>query len=154
MLVHGRNIIIYEGGVAIAAAKSCEIRIQCDAEEISSPSDGEWRDFIVGRKSWSVRISMLVTNVREILIHCGSRVRLTAGVRDVDNTLTADRLTGYALCTEAVVTGTEGNLAQGSWNFIGCGPLERLTEYLRDSDQKNLRDVELKDLRALDNDLT
>jgi hypothetical protein len=97
---------------------------------------------------------MLVTNVREILIHCGSRVRLTAGVRDVDNTLTADRLTGYALCTEAVVTGTEGNLAQGSWNFIGCGPLERLTEYLRDSDQKNLRDVELKDLRALDNDLT
>jgi hypothetical protein len=97
---------------------------------------------------------MVVTNVREILIHCGSRVRLTVGVRDVDNTLTADRLTGYALCTEAVVTGTEGNLAQGSWSFIGCGKLERLTEFLRDSEHKNLRDVELKNLRALDGNLT
>ena len=54
MLVHGRNIIIYEGGVAIAAAKSCEIRIQCDAEEVSSPDNGEWRDYIKGRKAWEI----------------------------------------------------------------------------------------------------
>lgn len=154
MLIHGRNIIIYEGGVAIAAAKSCEIRTNCDAEEVSSPDMGEWRDYITGRKGWTVKINMLVTNMREILIHSGSRVRLTMGVRDENNGLTADRLTGYALCTDAITTGTEGNLAQGSWNFLGCGILDRLTENLRDSDQKNLRDVDLKNLRALDGNLT
>ena len=34
------------------------------------------------------------------------------------------QLSGKALCTQAKITGTVGNLAQGSFSFLGSGPLE------------------------------
>ena len=34
------------------------------------------------------------------------------------------QLSGQALCTQAKITGTVGNLAQGSFSFQGSGPLE------------------------------
>jgi uncharacterized protein YaiE (UPF0345 family) len=50
MIILGNNIIIYENGVAIAAAKSCEIQVECDTLEVSSPDSSDWRDYIAGRK--------------------------------------------------------------------------------------------------------
>lgn len=151
MIILGNNIIIYENGVGIAAAKSCEIQVECDALEVSSSDSSDWRDYIAGRKVWTVKISSLVSNVMDKLKHPGAKVRLTMGVRDANNELTADRLTGYALFRQAIVTGSIGNLAQGSWIFLGKGRLDRLTDNLRDSDQKNLIDSNGNQLHALDN---
>ena len=60
MAINGNNIIIKKGGTAIAATKSNEITVDCETIEISSPSIGDWRSFIAGRKEWSVTTNFLI----------------------------------------------------------------------------------------------
>lgn len=150
MIIHGRNILIYQNGVAIAASKSCEIHVGCEKIPISSPDTGEWEDNIPGRKSWTVRMNRLVTSVTDHLMNVGSRVRLTFGVVDNNLHLGADRLTGYAICDDATVTGNVGSLASGSFVFDGCGGLERVMVNLRDSQQLGLKDSEGRQLRVME----
>lgn len=150
MLIHGRNIIIYENGVAVAAAKSCEIKIDVDLIEVSSATSYEWREFVTNRKGWTVNVNFLVMNMMDRLLHVGAKVRLTMGVTDANGELGADRLTGYAICKTAALTGTVGNLAQGTWQFQGTGNLERIMVNLRDSQQKDLKNSNGDQLRCLE----
>ena len=62
MVLHGRDLIVTANGVAIAAAKSCELQVSCDDIEISSPTSGQWREFIADRKEWAVTTNHLVVN--------------------------------------------------------------------------------------------
>ena len=55
-------MIVTANGVAIAAAKSCELQVSCDDIEISSPTSGQWREFIADRKEWAVTTNHLVVN--------------------------------------------------------------------------------------------
>ena len=63
MILHGENVILKADGVAIAAAKSCEVTINVDTDEIASSTDGKWKRYMVGRKSWQASASQLVTTV-------------------------------------------------------------------------------------------
>ena len=62
MVIYGRDLIVTANGMAIAAAKSCELQVSCDDIEISSPNSGQWREFITDRKEWAVRTNHLVVN--------------------------------------------------------------------------------------------
>lgn len=55
-------MIVTANGMAIAAAKSCELQVSCDDIEISSPTSGQWREFIADRKEWAVTTNHLVVN--------------------------------------------------------------------------------------------
>ena len=151
MIIHGRNILIYQDGVAIAAAKSCEIHVGCEKLEVASPDIGDWADHIAGRKNWTVRMNRLVMSMTEHLLNAGNRVRLTFGVVDKRKELGGDRLTGYALCDDATVTANTGNLATGSFVFTGCGGLERVMVNLRDSNQNDMKDDNGNQLRVMEN---
>ena len=150
MIIHGRNILIYQNGVAIAASKSCEIHVACEKIPIASPDTGDWEDNIPGRKNWSVRLNRLVTSMTEHLMNAGSRVRLTFGVVDSRKELGGDRLTGYAICDDATVSANVGNLASGSFVFTGCGGLERVMVNLRDSQHNDLKDSDGNQLRVME----
>jgi len=150
MILHGRNILVYQNGVAIAGAKTCEIHMECELIEIASPDSGVYRDFIAGRIKWSVRIGRLVTSVGGHLMNVGNRVRLTFGSVDELKRLGFDRLTGYAICTNADVTAQVGSLANGTFAFTGCGGLERVMVNLRDSNEKNLLDRNGDQLRVME----
>ena len=76
MILKGRNLIIKAGGVAIAAAKSCSVKIQAKTNEVSSATDGEWEHSKVGRKSWSVSVGTLVTNISKNAQMVGTTVSL------------------------------------------------------------------------------
>lgn len=80
MILHGRNLIIKANGVAIAAAKSCDISIQCNEIETASPSTGVWRTAILGRKSWSVTTNQLVTGIARSISMVGTTVSLSMDV--------------------------------------------------------------------------
>ena len=80
MIIHGRNLIIKAGGVAIAAAKSCDINVQCEEIETASPSTGEWRTAITGRKSWSISTNQLVTGIVRPIQMVGTSVSLDMGI--------------------------------------------------------------------------
>lgn len=80
MILHGRNLIITAGGVAIAAAKSCDINVKAKEIEVSSPTDGEWEHSIMGRKSWQVTCSQLVTSIVRPISMVGTTVSLSMNV--------------------------------------------------------------------------
>lgn len=118
----GKDIYILLNGAVIAATRSDEIQTQCEAVEVSGPTTGQWRQFIAGQKQWGFTTNALVTtaaNLAELLmVGVSYSITIVSG-----NTA----LTGTALCTEAKLTATVGNLCQGGWSFIGSGELTPTT---------------------------
>lgn len=118
----GNDLLIGNNGNPLYAAKSCDIEVDCDTVEYSSPSSGRWRNFLAGRKSWTISVSYLVSdqNIPSDMSRVGQTFQLKVYPR---NSLPDKQLTGDAICTSWKVTGTRGNLVQGSFVFQGTGPL-------------------------------
>ena len=107
-------------GVLVALAKSCEISIDSDEIEVTSATSGTWKDFIPGRKSWSVNINYLVTagGIAADVLKVGTVVNLK--IKDGD---TGTPLVGSAIVKTCKVSGSRGDLAKGSFSFRGKGTL-------------------------------
>ena len=128
MAINGNNIIIKKGGVAIAATKSNEITVDCETIEIASPSIGDWRSFIAGRKEWSITTNFLIRSAADIKNRLYESNQLTVGqtysLTICNNTSGgAIQLTGNAILKTYKVAATRGNLSTGSFVFIGVGQL-------------------------------
>lgn len=122
MAVLGNNIIVYMNGQAIAGTKSDEIQVESDTIEVASATDQEWTHYISGRKSWSLTVGWLVLanqDVRKMLL-AGSVVTIKIKGRGESD---SSGVTGSAILRTVKVTATRGNLAQGSFAFVGNGPL-------------------------------
>lgn len=122
--MNGNNIIIGTMSgttfTPIAATKSNEMQTDCETIEISSPSVGDWRTYMAGRKSWSVQVSFLVTaasNIRQLL---SVGTSYTIVMRDRNNT---SSVSGSAIMTTCKISATRGNLVTGSFVFKGTGAL-------------------------------
>ena len=122
MAVLGNNIIVFMNGQAIAGTKSDEIQVDSETIEIASATDQDWVHLIAARKSWSLTVGWLVManqDVRKLLL-AGSVVTIKIkGRGDTD----ANGLSGSAIIRTCKITATRGNLAQGSFAFVGNGPL-------------------------------
>jgi hypothetical protein len=68
----------------------------------------------------SSRIAIRRTPVKDMLTKPGTTLTLQIQT----DGLTADRLSGTAICKTARVTASLSNLIQGSFRFEGTGPLE------------------------------
>lgn len=123
MIVLGHNLIIKVNGTAIAGAKSCEINIQGEDIEVASATQQQWREFMSGRKMWTVSCSHLIpatgTPMRSNAAMVNTRVTLSLQT-DLEN----DTLSGQAIVKQWSATGAVGALAKGSFSFQGTGPLE------------------------------
>ena len=121
-MIKGHDLIIYAGvpAKAIAAAKSCSITTRSDVIESSSPSSGTAREFVPGRTSWEVTVSTLVTDINALLLKTHNTYTLSWKERK-DTFYVAK--CGTAICTEAQIVASEGNLAQGSLRFQGTGEI-------------------------------
>lgn len=126
MALNGNNIIVqtYNGSswVAIAATKSDELQAEADMIEKASATQQSWKEYIPGRKGWSLNVSWLVTKVADIqkVLQVGTLVRLQIGARSYSS---STGVTGYAYVKTCKVTMTRGNIATGSFSFIGDGAL-------------------------------
>lgn len=123
MVIHGRKIIVKAGGTAIAGAKSCELSIKGNQIEVASPTTGTWRDFIAGRKEWSVTCGHLIPASGTPLKSNAAMVN-TLVTLIIETDMTGDTLTGQAIVEEWKASGTVGNLATGTFQFKGKGALE------------------------------
>ena len=121
-VILGRNLIVKVNGSAIAGAKSCEINIQSDDIEVASATEMQWREFVAGRKEWSVSCGHLIpasgTPLKSSSQMVGTNVTLT-----VESGLTGDTLTGSAIVKKWSASGPVGSLANGSFAFRGTGAL-------------------------------
>ena len=122
MAINGNNIIVLSGGTAIAGTKSDELQVDCEIIKIASSTDQGWTHYLAGRKSWSLTVGWLLlatTDVRKALT-VGSTVTIKfKGRNDTD----ANGLSGSAIIRTCKITAVKGNLAQGSFQFVGTGPL-------------------------------
>lgn len=121
----GKDIILVlsQGGTALAstAIKSQDIQTEADVIEKASSSQQSWREYIAGRKGWSVTLSYLVLTSEKILdlLKVGQTFSVTIKKVD-DNT---NKVTGNAILKAVKQTASVGNLAQGSWQLQGTGAL-------------------------------
>ena len=109
-------------GQAIAGTKSDELQVDCETIEIASATDQGWTHYISGRKSWSLTVGWLVlanTDVRKALL-VGSSVTIKIKGRGESD---SSGVSGSAILKTVKITATRGNLAQGSFAFVGNGPL-------------------------------
>ena len=118
MILHGRNIILSINGTAFAAAKSCELSLDCEDIEVSSATTGAWQSFIPGRKYWSMTFSHLVENLANNKLLVGQTVTVRMSIRGK-----LEYVEGTAIVKQWRVTGTVGNLTQGSFALKGTGIL-------------------------------
>lgn len=116
-MIKGNDIVILKDGVAIGAARSCDVQVGTGTNEVSTISTGNWREWLVGRKDWTINVSMLVTNVATLLTQAGTTFTLAV----VNRNNASDRVSGQAILTQARLTATRGTLAQGAWTFVGTG---------------------------------
>ena len=128
MAINGNSIIIKMGGTAIAATKTNDITVDCELIEIASPSLGDWRSSIAGRKEWSVSTSFLILSAADVKNRLYVNNALTVGQTYSLTICTnasggATQLTGNAILKTYKVTATRGNLCTGSFVFVGVGAL-------------------------------
>lgn len=126
MAVNGNDILVLMNGTAVAHARTSEIQVDGEVIEISSPSQGQWREFIAGRKEWSVKLDYLVffnTNMKR-LVTVGTTVTLMIKGRNASDSY---GLTGRAIITAAAQTYTRGKLIAGSFTFSGASALTNPT---------------------------
>lgn len=130
-IIHGRNLIVSIDGRAIAAARSCDVVVSSDTIETSSPTSGLWRDYIAGHKGWSVAVGCLldayaiggIEQIQSVLWAGTDMVgkKVTLSWSELGSSL--NRVSGQAIIDTWRVTGTVGNLCQGSFSFTGTGVL-------------------------------
>ena len=120
MAINGNNILIYVNGAVVAGTRSNEVQSNQELIEIASPTSGVWRQFIAGRKDWGFTVSWLVSSHSDI-----QQLLLSAGVVTVRIVGRGQSLglTGRAIVQSCKMTFTRGNLAQGSLQLKGSGPL-------------------------------
>ena len=76
-VLKGKDLIIKANGVAIAAAKSCSVKVSAKDIETASPNDGQWEHSLIGRKSWRVETNHLVVSLSRSVQMVGTTVSLT-----------------------------------------------------------------------------
>lgn len=115
----GKSLVIKLNDVVIASSTSCEIDLNRDTEETSSPRTGEYKSYVAGRKGWNVTCTWLVasqTDMTNKIINFGGEYTLSC-VLPGNETI----IEGNAICTKCKITATKGNLIKGTFTFLGTG---------------------------------
>lgn len=125
--MNGNSIIVYTYSsstwVAVAATKTDELQAECEMIEKASSTQQLWKEYIAGRKGWSLNVNWLVTAVADIekVLSIGTRIKIHVGGRNYSGG--SGGLTGFAYVRNCKVNATRGNLASGSFQFTGDGEL-------------------------------
>lgn len=116
----GNNILVYLNGTAIAGTKSNEIQTECDMIEMTNQNSAQWRQYLAGRKNWSVSTGFLVLAAADTkkLLNVGTTYTLR--FRDRAGT---SILQGQAIMKQCKISAARGSLATGSFTFQGSGEL-------------------------------
>ena len=109
-------------GTAIAGTKSDELHVDSDTIPVASATDQDWEHAIAGRKKWGLNVGWLVlanADVRKVLL-AGSTVTIKIKGRGAAD---SSGVTGSAILKTCKISAVRGNLATGSFAFVGNGPL-------------------------------
>lgn len=121
----GKDIIVIlsQNGTTMASTriKSDDIQTRADTIEKASSTQQQWREYIAGRKEWTLTTNYLVLAAAKLtdVLLVGQSFDIT--VRHISENVL---LTGQAILTDCKQTHTVNSLCQGSFTFRGNGPLQ------------------------------
>lgn len=133
MALKGNIIIVQLNGNTIAGTKTTEIQVDSELIEIASATQGEYREYLTGRKQWQVTVNYLLMSASFATISSYPDACLTDPLF-VGNSYTLkfinrgvgyqpSGMTGTAILRTCKITATRGNLIQGTFTFVGNGAL-------------------------------
>lgn len=115
------TVILSRNNTALANTRirSNEIQTSCDMIEKASASQQDWKEYVAGRKSWTLTVNYLVLYSAQVadLLYVGQTFDITMKSGN------SELLTGSAIITGVKNTSTVGNLAQGGFTLQGSGAL-------------------------------
>lgn len=118
-------IMIMENNTStiIAGTKTNDIDVSTDTIETTSPTTGKWKEYVPRRSKWGVTTTFLLTNGQHAkdLLKSGTLFTLILAYKQ--GSTTVQLLTGQAYLVTCKISATIGNLAQGSFQFVGNGEL-------------------------------
>ena len=126
-MIKGKNVVVIDGTnhAVVAAARSCDIDVDCEMIEVAGLGQGGWRHYRKGRKGWTVNIGHLLATggLQGALLRPGGDYVIKIAETNNNGVVQSVTVTGNAVCERVKLTGTVGNLAQGSAVFRGNGGL-------------------------------
>lgn len=132
MAKNGNNILVYVGSSLIAGVKSDNIQTSVDLIEIASPTTGQWRQYIPGRKECTITVNYLVL-INSALGASGTNPNAVRDLLQIGNSFNLvfkDRgatdnygVSGTYILKSVTITSTRGSLVQGSFQFQSSGAL-------------------------------
>lgn len=124
--LQGRNVMVFADELAIACCRSCEITIDTDLIETSSPMSGRFKTYIPGRVGWQITTGQLIPvyGFEDYMLQSGQELNITIGEVTVDRHVGPQVLEGVAIVKSTKATLTLASLAQGGMTLVGNGPLK------------------------------
>ena len=116
----GNNILVFLNGTAIAGTKTNEIQTDCEMLEITNMSSADWRQFMAGRKQWTVSTNFLVMASADVTKLLNIGTTYTLQFRDRSGSVI---IQGQAILKTCKMNTPKGSLATGSFSFQGSGEL-------------------------------
>ena len=134
MALNGNIILVQVDGHTIAGTKTTEIQVDSELIEIASATQGDYREFIVGRKQWQVTVNYLLIYATyqtmftypnasladALLVGNSYTLKFKNRANHYDQPIT---LKGTAILRTCKIDARRGNLIQGTFTFVGNGAL-------------------------------
>ena len=127
MATKGKYIIIVSQGTnnpLVAGVKADRLRVNGETIEIASATNSRWKEFLAGRREWSIETDYLITddnNITDYPLMVGQTYNIQ--IKDSPQHGSDDYCRGTVICTEAVQDYQVGTIVKGSFTFKGTGPL-------------------------------
>jgi hypothetical protein len=114
--MNGNKIILTKNGVAVGALVSHDVQTECELIEVAGASQGTFREFIPGRKTWVMTATCLVVSSAFFanMLQAGN----TFSMKSTDSQQECN-VHGRARLEEIRITAQRGNLVQGFFRFKG-----------------------------------
>lgn len=122
----GRQLILAFGGAVVASSVSCEVEMQTDTIEVSSPTSCVFRDYIPSLCGWSVSTSGLIRSAaQQYDLFELWRKREKIRINYYDDELRMIR-SGYAIITSLRESAPNRSIPTYSISLQGCGELNTI----------------------------
>jgi predicted secreted protein len=121
MAMNGNKIMLMKDGVAVAAVVTHDVQTEADQLEVAGTRQGQWREYVAGRKRWEISANYLVVSSGMILsmIHTGQ----TFAVKSYDRDNELNNVHGQAILQQCRIDATRGKLITGFFKFSGSNDL-------------------------------
>jgi hypothetical protein len=121
MALKGQDILLMTNGTDMMGVVAHDIQAEADTIEIANATQGQWRDFISGKKSWVITANTLVLSAGMSigLLQVGQ----TFAMRSYDRDSTYNNVHGQAELQQCRIDATKGALVKGYFKFLGTQDL-------------------------------